>query len=74
MDDIEKTDEEDYPTREALTLNEYLNSAKDYLLDCFDENLLLKKQSVIERNLREALDVIDEMEQARWEIVEEEGI
>jgi hypothetical protein len=63
------TKEIEGPWRESLTLDEYIKCCKDFLLGCFDENkkLITRNNNLnIECNIRGALDVLEDMENAEW--------
>lgn len=60
---------EEDPLRECLTLTEYINICKDYLLDCFDgNNRIITHNNMLttECNIRAALDVLDDIDEAEW--------
>jgi len=63
------------PWRESLTLDEYIKICKDYLTSCFDENdKLIRRNDLlnVECNIRAALEVLNDMDNAEWVDISEE--
>lgn len=59
--------DDDHPLRECLTLTEYIELCQEAISDCFDEQMnLIKDRNKLEINLTEALEVLDDMNEAEW--------